>query len=139
MTLITTDGNGKGTAMRILLVDDSVTMRRIQKTQMAELGVSDFVEASNGEEALEQMAKGGIDMVLLDWNMPVMDGFTALKKIRANPAWKGIKVVMCTSEAEKPRVVEAVQAGANNYIVKPFTIEILREKLGLQMIAGTVP
>ena len=72
-----------------------------------------------------------IDMILLDWNMPVMDGFTFLKKVRADDAYKQVKVIMCTSESEKSRVVEALKAGANNYIVKPFSPEALKEKLGI--------
>jgi two-component system chemotaxis response regulator CheY len=72
-----------------------------------------------------------IDIVLLDWNMPVMDGITFLKTVRADEAYKDVKVVMCTSESEKSRVVEALKSGANNYIIKPFTPDALKEKLGL--------
>jgi two-component system chemotaxis response regulator CheY len=118
--------------MRILLVDDSVTMRRIQKTQINNLGITDVLEANNGEEAISQLSGNmPIDIVLLDWNMPVMDGFTALKNIRSNAAYAGVKVIMCTSESEKTKVVEALKAGANNYIVKPFTPDGLKDKLGI--------
>jgi two-component system chemotaxis response regulator CheY len=118
--------------MRILLVDDSVTMRRIQKTQITNLGVSDIIEAGDGEEAFRKLNESmPIDLVMLDWNMPIMDGFTLLKKIRADAKFKNVKVIMCTSESEKNRVVDALKSGANNYLVKPFTPEALKEKLGL--------
>ncbi|MDR0330294.1 MAG: response regulator [Chitinispirillales bacterium] len=118
--------------MRMLLVDDSVTMRRIQKTQVGGLGITDVLEAGDGQEALGKLKSNmPIDLVLLDWNMPVMDGITFLKTVRADDAFKDVKIIMCTSESEKSRVVEALKAGANNYIVKPFTPEALKEKLGM--------
>ncbi len=118
--------------MKLLLVDDSNTMRRIQKTQLENLGVKDIIEAENGAVALEKLADNmPVDLILLDWNMPVMDGITFLKNVRSNNAYKDVKVVMCTSESEKPRVIEALKAGANNYVVKPFTPDALKEKLGL--------
>lgn len=118
--------------MKILLVDDSATMRRIQKTQLGGLGVTDIVEAGNGDEALGVLEKNmPVDVILLDWNMPVMDGLEFLKNIRQSGTFKDVKVVMCTSESEKPKVIEALKAGANNYIVKPFQPEALKEKLGL--------
>jgi len=117
--------------MKVLLVDDSSTMRRIQKTQLNGMGITDIDEAGNGEEALAKLAGAKFDVVMLDWNMPVMDGITLLKNIRQNGAYSGIKVIMCTSESEKAKVMEALQAGANNYIVKPFTPEALKEKLGI--------
>jgi two-component system chemotaxis response regulator CheY len=118
--------------MKIMLVDDSNTMRRIQRNQLGSLGMTDVVEASNGEEALDVLAGNmPVDLVLLDWNMPVMDGLTFLKRVRSDSAYNGVKIFMCTSESEKPKVVEALKAGANNYIIKPFTPETLSEKLGL--------
>jgi two-component system chemotaxis response regulator CheY len=118
--------------MRILLVDDSNTMRRIQKTQLAGLGIKDIFEADNGEIALIELSNNmPVDVILLDWNMPVMDGLAFLKKIRENAAYAGVKVIMCTSESEKTKVIEALKAGANNYIVKPFTPVALKEKLGV--------
>ena len=118
--------------MKVLLVDDSVTMRRIQKTQINTLGITDIIEAGDGQEALGKL-KGSmpIDLVLLDWNMPVMDGITFLKTVRADDTYKDVKIIMCTSESEKTRVVEALKSGANNYIIKPFTPEALKEKLGI--------
>ena len=118
--------------MRIMLVDDSSTMRRIQRTQITNLGVPDIIEAENGEDAWNKLAAAmPVDLIMLDWNMPVMDGFSFLKKVREDPVYKQVKIIMCTSESEKSRVVEALKAGANNYIVKPFTPEALKEKLGL--------
>jgi len=119
--------------MKVLLVDDSTTMRRIQKTQLSNLGIKTVIEAGDGEEALTQLSNNmPVDCVLLDWNMPVMDGITFLKKARENDAYKNVKIIMCTSESEKSRVVEALKAGANNYIVKPFQPDALKEKLGLK-------
>ncbi|MBN1759161.1 MAG: response regulator [Chitinispirillaceae bacterium] len=118
--------------MKVLLVDDSATMRRIQKTQLTGLGISEVVEAGDGSEALTKLqAVMPVDIILLDWNMPVMDGFTFLKKVREDATYKSVKIIMCTSESEKSRVVEALKAGANNYLVKPFTPEALKEKLGI--------
>jgi two-component system chemotaxis response regulator CheY len=96
------------------------------------MGITDIVEAGNGEEALAQLQKNmPVDIILLDWNMPVMDGFTLLQKVRADGTYREVKIFMCTSESEKSKVVEALKAGANNYIVKPFTPEALKEKLGI--------
>jgi two-component system chemotaxis response regulator CheY len=107
-------------------------MRRIQKTQINGLGVTDIIEAGDGQEALAKLKSNmPIDIVLLDWNMPVMDGITFLKTVRADDTYKGVKIVMCTSESEKSRVVEALKSGASNYIIKPFTPDALKEKLGL--------
>ncbi len=118
--------------MKILLVDDSATMRRIQKTQLNNLGIKDIVEAENGDDALDKLYSNmPVDVILMDWNMPVMDGMTCLKKVRENASYKNVKIVMCTSESEKNKVIEAIKAGANNYIVKPFAPEALKEKLGL--------
>ena len=115
-----------------MLVDDSVTMRRIQKTQINSLGITDIIEAGDGEDALGKLQSNmPIDLILLDWNMPVMDGLTFLKKVRQDPSYKQVKIIMCTSESEKARVVEALKNGANNYIVKPFTPEALKEKIGI--------
>lgn len=118
--------------MKVLLVDDSKVIRRMQENQLNELGVSDIIHADDGKQALEVLvANMPVDIVLLDWNMPVMDGYECLKTIRANDEYKGVKVIMCTSESEQSSVLEAIKAGANNYIVKPFTVEILKNKLDL--------
>ena len=118
--------------MKVLVVDDSNTMRRIIKTQLEGMGITTIVEASNGEEAMGVLQQNmPVDIIMLDWNMPVMDGITFLKKTRADATYKNVKIIMCTSESEKSRVVEALKEGANNYIVKPFTPEGVKEKLGL--------
>jgi two-component system chemotaxis response regulator CheY len=118
--------------MRILVVDDSATMRQIVRAQLLSLGVGEIVEAQNGNDAIGKLQMHlPFDIVLLDWNMPEMDGLEFLKKIRNGSACNKMKVIMCTSVSERESVLKAMKAGANNYIVKPFTPEILREKLGL--------
>lgn len=113
--------------MRILLVDDSRTIRNIQKNVLAQLGHTDVSEASDGVEALKIIAEKRPDLVLIDWNMPNMDGITLVRKIRETD--KSMPLMMCTTEAEKARVLEAIKAGVNNYVVKPFTAETLAEKI----------
>jgi two-component system, chemotaxis family, chemotaxis protein CheY len=116
--------------MKILLVDDSTTMRRIQKNTLAKLGFENVTEAEDGADALKKLASDGpFELVLMDWNMPNMTGIEALKKIKADPALKAIPVIMVTSESEKTRIVEAIQSGAANYVVKPFQPETLMEKI----------
>ena len=113
--------------MKILLVDDSRTIRNIQKNVLKQLGHTDILEAEDGVKALEVYGQGPLDLILVDWNMPNMDGLTLIRKIRETD--KSIPLIMCTTEAEKTRVLEAVKAGVNNYIVKPFTVESLGEKI----------
>ncbi len=115
--------------MRVLLVDDSRTMRNIQKKILTELGATEFVEASDGLEALSAIAAtaGGFDAVLVDWNMPNMDGHTLVQRIREKD--KTTPLIMVTTEAEKTRVVDAIKAGVNNYVIKPFTPETLLDKV----------
>ena len=113
--------------MKIMLVDDSRTIRNIQKKVLAKLGFDDIVEAADGVEALAAYKESPPDLMLVDWNMPNMDGITLVKTIREMD--KSIPLIMCTTEAEKARVVEALQAGVNNYVVKPFTAETLSEKI----------
>ncbi|HOI56189.1 MAG TPA: response regulator [Phycisphaerae bacterium] len=114
--------------MKVLLVDDSKVMRQIQRRSLEGFGFTDIVEAGDGVEGLQQMAGSPKpDIVILDWNMPRLDGLSTLRKIRETD--KKTIVIMCTTEAEKPRVVEAVKAGVTNYIVKPFTPSVLQEKL----------
>jgi len=115
--------------MKILLVDDSNTMRRIQRNTLAGLGFNDVDEAEDGADAVAKVQAGNYDLVLMDWNMPNMTGIEALKAIRANAQTAAVPVIMVTSESEKTRILEAIQSGATNYIVKPFTPDVLREKL----------
>ncbi len=113
--------------MKILLVDDSRTIRNIQKNVLKQLGHTDVVEAEDGVQALSLFNEQPPDLMLIDWNMPNMDGITLVRKIRESN--KSVPMIMCTTEAEKARVLEAVKAGVNNYIVKPFTVESLGEKI----------
>ncbi len=113
--------------MKIMLVDDSRTIRNIQKKVLAKLGYDDIVEAADGVEALAAYEESPPDLMLIDWNMPNMDGITLVKTIRQTD--KTIPLIMCTTEAEKSRVVDALKAGVNNYMVKPFTAEMLSEKI----------
>lgn len=117
--------------MRVLLVDDSRTIRNIEKKTFAQLGYSDVMEAADGVEALKQIGETRPDLVLIDWNMPNMDGITLVRKIRETD--KTLPLIMCTTEGEKSRVIEAIQAGVNNYVVKPFTPETLKEKVEATM------
>jgi two-component system chemotaxis response regulator CheY len=115
--------------MKILLVDDSRTMRNIQKKILAACGEVEFAEAGDGFEALTALAAnpGGFDVILVDWNMPNMDGHTLVKRIREKD--RTTPLIMCTTEAEKGRVLDALKAGVNNYVVKPFTAETLLERV----------
>ncbi|MFQ5489212.1 MAG: response regulator [Phycisphaerae bacterium] len=113
--------------MNILLVDDSRTIRNIQKNTLAAMGYKDVDEAADGVEALAKLAQKRPDLVLVDWNMPNMDGITLIRKVRETD--KSLPLIMVTTEAEKSRVMEALKAGVNNYVVKPFTAETLSEKI----------
>jgi two-component system chemotaxis response regulator CheY len=113
--------------MKVLLVDDSGTMRTIQKRCLNKLGVEDIVEAEDGKNALEQFEKQQFDVVLSDWNMPNMDGLALLQEVRRRNTQ--IPFVMITTEAERERVLAAIQAGCTDYLVKPFTPESLKDKL----------
>jgi two-component system, chemotaxis family, chemotaxis protein CheY len=115
--------------MRILIVDDSAAMRHVERTMLEDMGVSDITEAADGSQALKMVASGKFDLILLDWKMPVLSGLDTLKRLKANPDFKSIPVVMVTSESNKPKILEAIQSGAANYIIKPFSDEVLKEKL----------
>jgi two-component system chemotaxis response regulator CheY len=114
---------------KILLVDDSKAVRLMGRRCTMSLGF-ETLEAENGEAALSMIrAQPDVDVILLDWNMPVMDGITFLKRLREEPLPTQPVVVMCTTENDMSRIVEAMQAGANEYIMKPFTEDIVRDKL----------
>jgi two-component system chemotaxis response regulator CheY len=114
--------------MRVLLADDSGTMRTIIRRSLETLGVSGAVEASDGQQAIELFKSGGgFDLVLTDWNMPGKSGMDLVREIRALD--KKVPIVMVTTETEKARVLEAIGAGVSDYLVKPFTADVLRQKL----------
>ncbi len=115
--------------MKVLVVDDMSTMRRIIKNVLKEIGYTDVQDAQNGEEALDILKIGRYGLVVTDWNMPVMSGIELLRAIRADAELKALPVLMVTAEAQKENIIEAVQAGVSNYVVKPFTAEALLEKL----------
>ncbi|MEC4672166.1 MAG: chemotaxis response regulator CheY [Nitrospirota bacterium] len=115
--------------MKVLVVDDMSTMRRIVKNVLKQIGYTSVQEAPDGQEALKKLKGGGFGLVVTDWNMPVMTGLELLKAIRADAELKILPVLMVTAEAQKENIIEAIQAGVSNYVVKPFTAEALLEKL----------
>ncbi len=116
--------------IKFLIVDDFPTMRRIVKTLLKQIGFADIVEAEDGEKAYEYLkAHPEIEFVVSDWNMPNMTGLELLKTVRNDPKLKHLPFVMVTAEAEKENIIEAVKSGVNNYVVKPFTAQTLKEKL----------
>lgn len=118
--------------MRILIVDDSSTMRRIIGNVVMQLGVArdDFNEAEDGVQAWKLLQESSYDVILTDWNMPNMNGLELVKKIRGEGSnHRGVPIIMITTEGGKGEVITALKAGVNNYIVKPFSAEILKEKL----------
>lgn len=117
--------------MKILLIDDSGTMRKIQRNVLNQMGYDDILEAENGEDAIFKMKEVNfaIDLILCDWNMPKMDGLTFVKKINSVPNLARIPVIMVTTEGEKEKVLAALQAGAKSYVVKPFTPELLTQRI----------
>lgn len=116
-------------ALRVLVVDDFPTMRRIVKNLLKQLGFENIDEAEDGMQALQKMKVGQYGLVVSDWNMPNMEGIDLIRKIRQDPNLKDTPFLMVTAEAEKEKVIEAIKAGVDNYIVKPFTAEVLKEKL----------
>jgi two-component system chemotaxis response regulator CheY len=117
------------TPIKYLVVDDFSTMRRIVKNLLQELGYQNVQEADDGKTAWPMLQTGGFDFVITDWNMPLMPGLDLLKAIRADEKLKSLPVLMVTAEAKREQIVEAVQAGVSGYVVKPFTAEILKQKL----------
>ncbi|TAN44309.1 MAG: response regulator [Nitrospirae bacterium] len=117
--------------LKVLVVDDFPTMRRIVKNLLKQIGFENIEEAENGQQALDKLRAGGFGLLVTDWNMPVMEGIDLLRNLRKEPndKIKDIPVLMVTAEAEKEKVIEAIKAGVDNYIVKPFTAEVLKEKL----------
>lgn len=115
--------------MKILIVDDFSTMRRIVKNLLRDLGFVNTVEADDGQTALPILQAGGIDFLVTDWNMPGMTGLDLLKAVRADANLNGLPVLLVTAEAKREQIVEAAQAGVNGYVIKPFTAATLKEKI----------
>lgn len=115
--------------LKILVVDDFPTMRRIVRNLLKELGFENVDEAEDGQMALDKLRTGGFQFVVSDWNMPNLDGLSMLQQIRADANLAKLPVLMVTAEAKKENIVAAAQAGANGYVVKPFTAATLEEKL----------
>jgi two-component system chemotaxis response regulator CheY len=115
--------------MKILIVDDFSTMRRIIKNLLRDLGFNNTQEADDGLTALPMLQGGGFDFLVTDWNMPGMQGIDLLKAVRADASIATLPVLMVTAESKREQIVEAAQAGVNGYIVKPFTAQTLKEKI----------
>ena len=115
--------------LKILIVDDFSTMRRIIKNLLRDLGFTNTDEADDGNTALPMLKTGKYDFLVTDWNMPGMSGFDLLKHVRADEHLKSLPVLMVTAEAKRDQIVAAAQAGVNGYIIKPFTAAVLKEKI----------
>lgn len=115
--------------MKILIVDDFSTMRRIIKNLMRDLGYANTHEADDGSTALPVLKSGSFDFLITDWNMPKMQGIDLLKAVRADPLLASLPVLLVTAEARREQIVAAAEAGVNGYIVKPFTAEMLKKKI----------
>lgn len=115
--------------MKILIVDDFSTMRRIIKNLLRDLGFTNTHEADDGMTGLPMLQNGNFDFLITDWNMPGMTGIDLLKSIRADSKLKNLPVLMVTAEAKRDQIIEAAQAGVNGYVVKPFTAAVLKEKI----------
>lgn len=115
--------------MRVLVVDDFSTMRRIVKNILRQIGFTNVTEADDGTTAWEILNKDKIDFVVSDWNMPLMTGIELLRKVRSSEEFADLPFLMVTAEAQQENIIEAVQAKVSNYIVKPFTAEIMKQKI----------
>jgi two-component system chemotaxis response regulator CheY len=116
-------------SMKVLVVDDFATMRRILKNVLKEIGFTKIVEADDGSTALAVLKKDKVGLIVSDWNMPEVSGLELLKAVRSDESTKDVPFLMVTAEGQKDSVVQAVQAGVNNYIVKPFTADTIKQKL----------
>jgi two-component system, chemotaxis family, chemotaxis protein CheY len=122
--------------MRALIVDDSRAIRGIIKKMLREIGF-EVVEAGHGIEAIQRLRdSGSIDVMLVDWNMPEMNGFDFLCYVRGNPDYRDVPFMMVTSETEMSQVARALDAGANEYVMKPFTKEVIVDKLAMIGVVG---
>lgn len=115
--------------MKVLVVDDFATMRRIVKNVLKQIGFTKIVEADDGSTALAVLKNDKVDLIISDWNMPKVTGLELLKAVRGDDSMKNIPFLMVTAEGQKDNIVQAVQAGVSNYVVKPFTPETIQEKI----------
>jgi two-component system chemotaxis response regulator CheY len=115
--------------LRFLIVDDFATMRRIMKKFLNDLGYSDVSEAEDGATALRILQQGNVDFLITDWNMPGMPGIELLRAARADPALVNLRVLMVTAEDKRQQIVEAIHAGVNGYLIKPFSADTLKERI----------
>ena len=123
--------------MRALVIDDSRAMRMILTRILTEAGFTDIAQAGDGQQALDVLAAGPLPAIaLVDWNMPVMDGLTFVTACRANPDYRGITLMMVTTESEQGQIVRALAAGAHEYVIKPFTADAIIDKLALLGLVG---
>ena len=122
--------------MKFLIVDDSPTMRRIVINSLRASGWNDFTEASDGEEALQVLERDSIDFVITDWNMPNINGLELTKSIRRHQKFNQLPILMVTTRGLKEDIIQALQAKVSNYVVKPFTPQLLKEKIELILESG---
>ncbi len=115
--------------IKILVVDDFSTMRRIIKNLLRDLGFTNVIEADDGKTALPILQQGGIQFLVTDWNMPGMTGIDLVRAVRADPKMAGMPILMVTAEAKREQIIAAAQAGVNGYVIKPFTAAVLKEKI----------
>ncbi|MDY7536452.1 chemotaxis response regulator CheY [Pseudomonas sp. Bout1] len=115
--------------MKILIVDDFSTMRRIIKNLLRDIGFINTFEADDGTTALPMLQKGSFDFLITDWNMPGMSGIDLLNYVRADERIKYLPVLMVTAEAKREQIIKAAEAGVNGYVIKPFTAQVLKEKI----------
>ncbi len=115
--------------IKILVVDDFSTMRRIIKNLLRDLGFTNVLEADDGKTALPILQQGGIQFLVTDWNMPGMTGIDLVRAVRADPKMAGMPILMVTAEAKREQIIAAAQAGVNGYVIKPFTAAVLKEKI----------
>ncbi len=121
--------------LKILAVDDSPTMRRIIVNTLKRAGFEDVSEASDGKDALAKLKTDKFDFIITDWNMPEMDGLTFVNSVRSDPELQSLPILMVTTRSVKEDIMQAIKAGVNNYIVKPFTPETIAEKIN-QVLAS---
>ena len=114
---------------KVLVVDDQLTMREVTRLALQEMGVRQIIDAENGDDAFKKATTQPLDMIISDFNMPGMDGLGLLRAVRGHPAVRKLPFILVTGRGDNALVVSAAQAGVNNYIVKPFTAEMLREKV----------